>query len=324
MTKTSPTIIFFGNERLATSVSTTAPVLTSLIAAGYNVAAVVVNYQPAQSRSSKQRQLQVTTVANQHKIPVLSPLKLTEIASQLKSYNATAGVLLAYGKIIPQSIIDIFPRGIINIHPSLLPLHRGSTPIESVILNGERQTGVSLMTLAKQMDAGPVYAQSHLNLTGHETKQELYDELITQGVDLLNQYLPHILDSNLQPTFQDESKATYDDRITKADGQIDWTNSAQQIERQVRAYDEWPKSYTTLGGIDVVITKATVRPIASPATPIGATPIGQVNITKQDGVSNLFVTCGQNTALHIQKLKPAGKSEMDAAGFINGYGKNFS
>ena len=153
MTNIPAKVIFFGNERLATGVTTTAPTLRALIAAGYELVAVVSHYEQANSRTS--RDLEIAAVAKEQNIPLLLPNKPSEIFEQLKSFNADVGVLVAYGKIIPQSIIDIFHKGIINIHPSALPMHRGPTPVESVMLNGESFTAVSVMQLVSAMDAGP-------------------------------------------------------------------------------------------------------------------------------------------------------------------------
>ena len=144
-------LIFFGNEQIATGTTTSAPHLRMLIEEGYEVCAVIINHEKATSRT--QKQLEVVTVAETMGIPVLVPKKLRDITEELTAFHAEAAVLVAYGKIIPQEIIDIFPKGIINVHPSLLPMHRGPTPIESVILNGETQTGVSIMSLVKEMDA---------------------------------------------------------------------------------------------------------------------------------------------------------------------------
>ncbi|HVX58036.1 MAG TPA: methionyl-tRNA formyltransferase, partial [Candidatus Saccharimonadales bacterium] len=203
-----PTLVFFGNERLATGVTTTVPVLQALVAAGYRVAAVVVSQSdPAQSR--KARTLEVATVAQQLGIPLLAPAKLTDIKDQLQEIGAQAGILVAYGKLVPPEIIDLFPRGIINIHPSLLPKRRGSTPIENVILYGEKETGVSLMQLVEEMDAGPIYAQEVVPITGRETKQQLADVLLNAGKDLLIKYLPAILDGSLTGQPQEKIEATY-------------------------------------------------------------------------------------------------------------------
>jgi methionyl-tRNA formyltransferase len=156
MTNTSKTLVFFGNERLLTGLaSTDAPILSGLIDQGYNVAAVVAHYNESKSRDK--RPLEVAAIAEEHDIPVLLPDGPADIYDQLAAFHADAAVLVAYGRIVPQNIIDLFPLGIINIHPSLLPKYRGSTPIESAILNGDTTTGVSIMSLSAKMDAGPVY-----------------------------------------------------------------------------------------------------------------------------------------------------------------------
>lgn len=299
-------IIFFGNERLATGVTTTAPTLQALISAGYNVVAVVSHFEQANSRKS--RGLEIASVAKEHNIPLLLPNKPAEITDQLKAYGAEVGVLVAYGKIVPQTIIDIFPKGIINIHPSALPKHRGPTPIESIILSGETSTAVSVMQLVSAMDAGPVYVQEQVQLTGQESKHELSDKLLAIGGKLVLDVLPKVLTGSIEPTPQDDTQATFDKLLQKQDGLIDWTKPAQQIEREIRAYAQWPKSYTRFKDLDVVITQARVVEQNEKA--------GKVVVRDKE----LIVYCGKD-ALVIDKLKPAGKPQMDASEFINGYKK---
>lgn len=304
MNKTSTTIVFFGNERLATGVQTTAPTLRALVEQGYNVRALVANHEMGQSRSA--RELEIASVAKAYHIPLLLPDKPSSILKDLKSVQADIGVLVAYGKIIPDSVINLFPKGIINIHPSLLPLHRGPTPIESVILNGETETGVSIMQLAHDMDAGPVYGQSVITLHGNESKQTLADKLLETGAGMLIELLPEILSGSVVALPQDNARATYDSLIRKAAGLIDWHKPAVQIEREIRAYLEWPKSRTEIGSIDTVITHAKVVPHTGIP--------GTVTMHNKE----LVVACGQDS-LMITKLKPAGKNEMTAEAFLAGY-----
>jgi methionyl-tRNA formyltransferase len=299
-------ILFFGNERLATGLDTTAPTFSALIEAGYEIPALVIAQEREQA-SRKARGVEIGAIAENNGIPVLSPHSLLTIdREEMASYDAEAAVLVAYGRIIPQEIIDIFPRGIVNIHPSLLPKHRGSTPIESVILNGEAETGVSLMALAPEMDAGPVYAQQKLELTGAETKIELTDKLSVIGRDLLLANLPAILNGSLEPKPQDETRATYDKQIEKADGVMDFTKPAVQLEREVRAYAGWPRSRARINDIDVIITAAHAAP--------GSGEPGQI---WQEGKKFGFYT-SENT-LEIDKLIPAGKKEMSSEAFLAGY-----
>ena len=300
-----PTLVFFGNERLATGVTTMVPVLQALVAAGYHVAAVVVSQSdPAQSR--KARTLEIATVAQQLGIPVLSPAKLTDIKDQLAETGAEAGILVAYGKLVSPEIIEIFPKGIVNIHPSLLPKRRGSTPIENVILYGEKETGVSLMRLTDIMDSGPIYAQQVVPISGTENKQQLADLLLNIGKDLLIKYLPSILDGSLPGNPQEKIEATYDKQIKKEVGELDATKLAEQLEREVRAYAGWPRSRIKLGTIEVIITKAH-------ASNQNGTP-GTLWLKGKE----LGVHCAEGT-LMIDALIPPGKREMTAAAFLAGY-----
>ncbi|MFO0781940.1 MAG: methionyl-tRNA formyltransferase [Candidatus Saccharimonadales bacterium] len=298
-------ILFFGNERLATGLSTTAPTLRALIAAGYDITGVVVA-QKQIGKSRNARDLEIVQVATAHDIPVFSPDKLTDFADELRAMQADAAVLAAYGKIVPQSIIDLFPRGIINIHPSMLPKHRGSIPIESVILNGETETGVSIMQLVAKMDAGPVYKQQQVSVSKNVSKQVLADQLQQLGAELLIENLPAILDGSLQPIPQDDSAATYDERITKEQSQLDFSKTAEQLEREVRAYAVWPRSRTTLGAIECIITSAHVEP--------GEGTSGELWRDAQQ----IGVYCSQDI-LVVDTLLPAGKKEMPASSFIAGY-----
>lgn len=297
-------VVFFGNERLATGVTSPAYTLLSLIEAGYDIAAVVSHNEATASR--KQRALEVAEVAKPHGIPVLLPAKPADIRDQLVALQADIGVLAAYGKIVPQSVIDIFPHGIINIHPSDLPKHRGPTPVESVILSGEPTTAVSVMRLVKAMDAGPVYGRAEFVLSGTETKQELADRLLDIGGSMITELLPGIIDGTLMAAPQLESAATYDSLITKDDGLLDFGKPAVRLEREVRAYAEWPKSRTMVGDKEVVITKAHIID--------GRGTTGELwRDSKEFG----FYT--SDGILVIDILKPAGKGEMSAAAFLAGY-----
>lgn len=307
--KTSSNLIFFGNERLSTGFTPNgAPVLESLLAAGYTISAVVANYEQGRSRNA--RELEVAAVAKAHNIPVLLPKKLRDIRDELAAYNAQAGILVAYGKIIPQSIIELFPKGIVNIHPSLLPLYRGPTPIEQALLDNPAETGVSIMALAKEMDAGPIYAQVHIPLSGDETKQALTEKLLFAGRDLLLEQLPYILEGAL-PTPQIESDATYCQLISKTDGNLHFDEPASVLERKIRAFATWPQTRASLHLADgtelpVIITQATVKSLQLP------------NGTLQIDKNELLVGTTKNT-LSISRLKVPGKKEMTAADFIRGY-----
>lgn len=302
-----PSVVFFGNERLATGVTTTAPTLQALIDNGYEVRAVVSHNEAANSR--KQRTLEIAELAEKHGIPVLLPAKPSDILADIATFKADIGVLAAYGKIVPQSVINLFPRGIINIHPSLLPKHRGPTPLESVILDGSAETGVSVMELVSAMDAGPVYGRAEVAVAPDVTKQALADELAEIGAAMIVELLPGILDDGLIAVPQDDSQASYDELIGKQAGTLDFTKSAAQLEREVRAFADWPKSRATIGDKEIIVTKAHVQD--GSGTPGTIWRDGkQLGVYTPDGI---FV---------IDTLKPAGKGEMGAEGFLAGYGKD--
>jgi methionyl-tRNA formyltransferase len=294
-----PKLVFFGNERLATGVSTDVPSLRALVAAGYPVKAVVASHTQAVSRSK--RQLEILDVAHAYHIPVLLPGKLGEVKSHLARLDAQAAVLVAFGRLIPQEIIDIFPKGIINIHPSLLPKLRGSTPVETAILNGVEQTGVSLMKLTAEMDAGPVYAQKKVALNGAETKPELAQQLLNLGSELLLANLEAILSGRLEPKVQDETEATYTRLLTKEDGLIDFAaEPADAIERKIRAFVGFPKARAKLFNHEVVITKA------------------RLAISENDGL--LTVKCQSGYLEVLELTAPSGRT-VSGADFMRGYQK---
>jgi methionyl-tRNA formyltransferase len=301
-----PTVVFFGNERLATGVTTSAPTLTALLDNGYDVRAVVSHNEATISRT--ERRLEIAELAEARGIPVLLPNKPSDALADIASFKADIGVLAAYGKIVPQSVINVFPHGIINIHPSLLPKHRGPTPLESVILDGSSETGVSVMELVSEMDAGPVYAQSSVRLSGKESKQELADTLLTLGSSMIVDVLAAIFSDNATAVPQDDKAATFDALISKDVGLLDFSKPAVELEREVRAFANWPKSRTTVGDKDIVVTKAHVQD-----------GTGTPGTLWLDGKQFGFYTTDK--ILVIDSLKPAGKAEMSSEGFLAGYGK---
>jgi methionyl-tRNA formyltransferase len=293
MTNTSSRIIFFGTEDFSLTA------LAGLIEAGYNIVAVVTKPDSKQGRGHHVIAPPVKILAEQHNIPVWQPTKLKDITDNIKALQPVAGVLVSYGKIIPQSTIDLFTPGIINVHPSLLPKYRGPSPIESAILNGDDKTGVTIMQLSAEMDAGPLYRAKEYSLNGTETQPGLYHTLAAIGTDLLLEALPRILAGDLTPTKQDDSEATYCQLLTKADGQLNPQQlTALEAERRVRAYLRFPRTRLSMHGKDIIVTKAHVP---------------QENTTKLD------IKFKDGGYLLIDELiAPSGKM-MSGEAFLKGY-----
>ncbi len=297
-------LVFFGTDAFSI------PSLIRLLGGAGNVVAAVTKPDRQTGRGQELTMPAVKRLTISRGIPVFQPTALADLKPQLDRLYVDAGVVVSYGKIIPPSIISLFPRGLINVHASLLPAYRGASPIEAAILNGDAQTGVSLMRIEPGLDTGPVYAATELPLVGTETRQELYERLAYLGADLLARHLSDILDGRLTPTPQDNHRVTTTGLITKQQGHIDWTQPAAVIERQIRAYLGWPGSHTTLAGTELIITAAHVsqspQPSTTPGTPFKTT----------DG--RLAVACGIGSLI-IDHLKPAGKRDMTAREFLAGH-----
>lgn len=293
MTNTSKTLVFFGTEEFSLTA------LTGLIEAGYSIAAVVTKPDSRKGRGQQVVPPSVKVVAERHNIPVLQPQKLGDITEYIQALDHPVGVLVSYGKIIPQSIIDLFEPGIINLHPSLLPLYRGPSPIESAIRNGDDMTGVSIMQLSAKMDAGPVYTAKQHPLKGTETRLELYHTLAVVGTNLLLETLPRIISDDLQPVKQDESRAVYCQLLQKQDAALDPKSvSAQTAERLVRAHAGFPKTKIDIEGTPIIITEAHVS---------------------HEKNTPLDILCQDGAFLSVDTLiAPSGRT-MDSAAFLRGY-----
>ncbi len=263
MPNSGTNLIFFGTEDFSLGS------LQALVENSFNVVTVVTKPDTIRGRGRKLTPPAVKTYAIKHNIPVWQPDKLSDIIADIKALQPVAGVLVSYGKIIPQAVIDLFHPGIINLHPSLLPQYRGPSPIEAAIANRDGLTGVSLMQLSAKMDAGPIYAQLPYALDQSETRPELYDTLSQLGVHLLVDKLPAILDGSLSPEPQDESKATYCQLLSKDDNLIDpSTMSPGEAEARIRAHLGFPRSRMIIDGRSVIVTKAHVVMTAESALDI--------------------------------------------------------
>lgn len=192
----------------------------------------------------------VPSFCNSHDIPYLSVknLKDENVFKQIKSEEALVGVLGYFGLIVPQKLLDIFPKGIINIHPSLLPKYRGPTPVQTAILNGDEETGTTIIILDKEVDHGQILAQQKAPLSPDDTTDSLHAKLFSLGAELIKEVLPSYLSSTTKPLEQDHSMATYTTNLNKINGQFDVDNppDKDKLERMIRAYYPWPAVWTRI------------------------------------------------------------------------------
>lgn len=292
MIATSKTIIFFGTDNFSLSI------LRKIVDSGYKVHAVITKPDSKSGRGQKLTQSPVKIFAEQNNIEVWQPNKLIDVEDKIKNLNNPLGILVSYGKIIPEVIIDLFNPGIINIHPSLLPKYRGPSPIESAILNMDSKTGVSIMQLDSGMDSGPIYKQVEIELSGREYAPELYEIVSKVSGDILIDILPQIINGSLQPTSQDDSKATFCKIIDKSEAWIDFNNiTAQQAESHIRAFITYPKSKARILNQDIIITAAHISESKS---------------------TLLDIKCADEKYLSIDELINQNGRKINSAAFLNG------
>lgn len=280
--------VFFGTPEFATII------LEKLIESGYKLAAVF--------RDPKE--------------------SVSVLIEKIKDLKPDLAIIAAYGKILPKEILEIPRLGFINVHPSLLPKYRGASPIQSAILNGETETGVTIMKIDEEMDHGPILANYKLQITNYKiTYLELSQKLAELGAELLIKTIPDYVSGKIKPVPQDHSKATYTKLIKKEDGKIDWSKSADEIERMTRAYYPWPTAWTLwqqvtsnkkqVGKIIKIIEAETMLPYSD----VSKYSSGKVFLIDK---KELTVKCGQDILI-IKKLQLEGGKILTAKDFLNGH-----
>lgn len=287
--------------------------LEAIIKAGYEVAAVVTQPDKQKGRGKEVKMTPVKECALRHGIPVFQPVKIKEpeAVAELEKYQADLFVVAAFGQLLSEEILNMPEYGCINIHASLLPAYRGAAPIQWAVLNGEKESGVTIMQMDKGLDTGDMLLKRSVELSPKETGDSLHDKLMRLGAELIVEALPKLEKGELVPEKQKDELSSYAKKLTKAMGQIDWSKDAVSLERWIRGLNSWPSAYTFFGGKTLKIWEAQVAEEngAQKAEP------GQVVSVSKEGFT---VACGQG-ALQILSLQLEGKKRVLTREFLLGY-----
>lgn len=284
--------------------------LEGLIDADLNLVGVYTQPDRPKGRSKKPAPPPVKELAERHGIAVFQPDKLRrpEAVEELRALAPDLIVVVAYGQILPKSVLEIPHLGCINVHASLLPRHRGAAPINKAIMDGDSETGITTMLMDEGLDTGDMLVKRAIPIGPDETAGELHDRLALLGREAMEETLEQLRAGSLQPQKQDDAQSTYAPMLKKGDGLIDWTRDALEVHNQVRGLDPWPGAYTYFNG--EVLRIARTQVVAGCGEP------GRVMAADQTGIR---VACGENF-LNVGELQLPGKKRLCAADFLRGRG----
>ncbi|MQY61570.1 methionyl-tRNA formyltransferase [bacterium] len=299
-------IVFFGSPFLAL------PSLKKLLETDHSIDLIITQPDRPSGRGKKLKPCPVKKTALDLNIPYYQPLKIRkdELAlDKIKEIEPDLNVVVAYGQIIPSSIIYLPRYNSLNVHFSLLPKYRGASPVQKALLDGEAKTGITIFELNEKMDEGDILVQEEVNVFPDENAADLEARLAQKGADLLIKAIAQI--DKLKHRKQDHSQATYAPKIRKEDGKIDWTKNSLYIERRVRAFTPWPSAYAFLKDIRIKIHRG--RKIEKEAPP--GSSAGEISGIKNEGIE---VCCGEGSIYLIESLQPENRKRMDAYAFSLG------
>jgi methionyl-tRNA formyltransferase len=298
-------VLFMGTPEFAV------PTVQALLDSRHALRAVVTQPDKPSGRGRRLSAPPVKQLALENGIPCLQPaiLRDPEVVAELGALEPEVIVVAAYGKILPPDVLAIPPKGCINGHASLLPKYRGAAPIQWAIINGERETGVTIILMDEEMDHGPILVQRSAPIAPGETAGELHDRLAAQVADALLEALEGLEAGTISPVPQDHSQATFAPLLAKEDGRLDWSEPAETLVNRVRGVTPWPGATTTLDGTPLKVWRATVGAKEASGRP------GEVVAVGDDGLS---VACGRGAVL-LEEVQVAGKRRMDASSFLRGY-----
>ena len=286
--------------------------LRALLEAGEDVAAVFTQPDKPRGRGMQESFSPVKTLAVERGIPVYQPVTFKDGAATelLRTLAPELLVVVAYGRILPQTFLDVAKYGSINVHGSLLPKYRGAAPIQWAVLNGDKTTGVSVQYMAAAMDAGDVIASRETEIGEFETSGELFDRLKTLGAELLVETVRKIASGDVVRVPQNEADATYTKMLNKEMCPIDWSKSPREIVKHICGLDPWPVATAELGGVSFRVFGAEYTDTKTALAP------GKIVSAGKAGIE---VACGGRQTLRITEIQAAGKKRMSAAAFLLGH-----
>lgn len=297
-------LIFLGTPDIAV------PALKAVHAAGHQILLTVTQPDRPAGRGRKLRRGPMAAAADDLGLPVIQPARAADALEQMAGLAPDLLVTMAYGQLLPQALLDLAPLGAVNVHTSLLPALRGPAPIHWAILRGLPETGVSTMYMNAAMDAGDIILQAETPIAAQETAGSLFDRLAGMGAELLKDTLTAMAQGRAPRVPQDHDLATYAPALNKADGLVEWSRPAIELDRQVRGLDPWPAAHTTLDGRALKLYGPTEVLDQAQGQP------GQVLASSWDQ-GRLVVACGQG-ALALGQVQAAGKRRLAAAEFLRG------
>ncbi len=287
------------------------PTLERIVAAGHEVVSVITQPDRPKGRTQAMTPSPVKTCALLHGLAVFQPerVRRPDAVAAIAALQPDAMVVVGYGQIIPQSVIDLAPLGIINVHASLLPKLRGAAPIQWAIARGETVTGVTTMRIDAGLDTGDILLRAIMPIGNDETAIELSPKLAVLGAGLLIQTLDALADGSIVPQKQDDAQATLAPILKKKDGRIDWLRPAREIHNQVRGLQPWPGATTNFRGsaLRIWLTRVAAETHDAAAGRLLREPNG------------MLVACGAGTALELLEVQMEGRKRMSAEAFANGH-----
>lgn len=300
-------VVYFGTPAFAV------PTLERLIASRHQVVAVVSQPDRPRGRGQRVQPTPTKAVAAAAGIPVLQPTKLKDpdLAADLRALAPDLGVVAAYGRLIPDALLAVPRLGMINVHGSILPFYRGAAPVQRAVLAGDTETGVTIMRVVTELDAGPTFAMRKHPIGPEDTSADVEAALSVLGAALLIEVVDRLAEGTARETPQDHARATFAPKLNKEEGRIDWSRPADAIHNQVRGLHPWPLAYAQLSSRRVLVRRTRILPAAAASAPAGGVVAA--------GAEGIDVACGNGSLLRILEIQAEGRRPMPARDFIAGY-----